>query len=61
MIVMMFKRGIITSKKSYKRVIANIEKCNGIITSQTEIKNGHIDIEFYFTTFRDTVSFDDFY
>ena len=61
MIVMMFKRGVITSKKSYKRVMANIEKCNGIITSQTETKNGRIDISFYFTTFKDAVSFDDFY
>ena len=61
MIVMMFKRGIIINKKSYKRVMANIEKCNGIITSQTETKNGRIDISFYFTTFKDAVSFDDFY
>ncbi len=61
MIVMMFKREIITSKKSYKRVMANIEKYNGIITSQTELKNGRIDISFYFTTFKDAVSFDDFY
>ena len=61
MIVMMFKRGIITSKESYKRVMANIKKCNGIITSQAETKNGRIDISFYFTTFKDAVSFDDFY
>ena len=57
----MFEREVVTSKKFYKKVMADIEKCNGIITSQTKTKNGYIDIDFYFTAFKDVVRFDDLY